>query len=68
MGGGVGMAFSIHAGMVIVANDCAIAAEKLKRVLHKDPGLGVIPHADAGYVCKRCCPRKKVALVGEANC
>lgn len=48
-GGGVGMGYSIHAGMVIVADGTDVAAEKLKRVLRNDPGIGVIRHADAGY-------------------
>ena len=48
-GGGVGMGYSIHAGMVIVADGSDDAAERLKRVLRNDPGLGVIRHADAGY-------------------
>lgn len=48
-GGGVGMGFSIHAGMVIVADGTAAAAERLSRVLRNDPGVGVIRHADAGY-------------------
>jgi urocanate hydratase len=48
-GGGVGMGYSIHAGMVIVADGTPEAGEKLKRVLRNDPGLGVIRHADAGY-------------------
>ena len=48
-GGGVGMGFSIHAGMVIVADGTAEAAIKLSRVLRNDPGIGVIRHADAGY-------------------
>ncbi len=48
-GGGVGMGYSIHAGMVIVADGTDEAAEKLSRVLRNDPGLGVIRHADAGY-------------------
>ena len=48
-GGGVGMGYSIHAGMVIVADGSADAAERLKRVLRNDPGIGVIRHADAGY-------------------
>jgi len=48
-GGGVGMGYSIHAGMVIVADGTDDAAEKLSRVLRNDPGLGVIRHADAGY-------------------
>lgn len=48
-GGGVGMGYSIHAGMVIVADGTDAAAEKLSRVLTNDPGMGVIRHADAGY-------------------
>jgi len=48
-GGGVGMGYSIHAGMVIVADGTDEAASKLGRVLRNDPGLGVIRHADAGY-------------------
>ncbi len=48
-GGGVGMGYSIHAGMVIVADGTEEAATKLSRVLRNDPGLGVIRHADAGY-------------------
>ncbi len=48
-GGGVGMGYSIHAGMVIVADGTDDAALRLKRVLRNDPGMGVIRHADAGY-------------------
>jgi urocanate hydratase len=48
-GGGVGMGYSIHAGMVIVADGTAEAAARLARVLRNDPGIGVIRHADAGY-------------------
>ena len=48
-GGGVGMGYSIHAGMVIVADGTPEAAEKLAKVLRNDPGIGVIRHADAGY-------------------
>ena len=48
-GGGVGMGYSIHAGMVIVADGTNEAAARLRRVLRNDPGLGVIRHADAGY-------------------
>ena len=48
-GGGVGMGYSIHAGMVIVADGTDAAAARLARVLRNDPGLGVIRHADAGY-------------------
>ena len=48
-GGGVGMGYSIHAGMVIVADGTDDAALRLSRVLRNDPGMGVIRHADAGY-------------------
>lgn len=48
-GGGVGMGYSIHAGMVIVADGTPEAEARLKRVLRNDPGMGVIRHADAGY-------------------
>lgn len=48
-GGGVGMGYSIHAGMVIVCDGTPDADERLKRVLRNDPGIGVIRHADAGY-------------------
>ena len=48
-GGGVGMGYSQHAGMVIVADGTEAAARRLKRVLTTDPGMGVVRHADAGY-------------------
>jgi len=48
-GGGVGMGRSIHAGQVSVADGTPLAAEKLRRVLTNDPGMGVIRHVDAGY-------------------
>jgi urocanate hydratase len=48
-GGGVGIGYSIHAGMVVVADGSDDAAERLERVLEADPGLGVARHADAGY-------------------
>ncbi|MEO7306668.1 MAG: urocanate hydratase [Ferruginibacter sp.] len=48
-GGGVGMGYSIHAGMVIVADGTPEAAARLSRVLRNDPGMGIIRHADAGY-------------------
>ncbi len=48
-GGGVGMGYSIHAGMVIVADGSEAAEKRLARVLRNDPGMGVIRHADAGY-------------------
>lgn len=48
-GGGVGMGFSQHAGMVIVCDGSDEAAERITRVLHNDPATGVMRHADAGY-------------------
>jgi urocanate hydratase len=48
-GGGVGIGYSIHAGMVVVADGSENAAGRLERVLTTDPGMGVIRHADAGY-------------------
>ncbi len=48
-GGGVGMGYSLHAGMVVVADGTENAARRLKRVLTSDPGMGVARHADAGY-------------------
>jgi urocanate hydratase len=48
-GGGVGMGYSIHAGMVVVADGTPGAAARLQRVLTTDPGTGVMRHADAGY-------------------
>jgi urocanate hydratase len=48
-GGGVGIGYSIHAGMVVVADGTAQSASRLERVLSSDPGMGVVRHADAGY-------------------
>ena len=48
-GGGTGIGYSQHAGMVVVADGTPLAAQKLERVLTTDPGMGVIRHADAGY-------------------
>jgi urocanate hydratase len=48
-GGGVGIGYSIHAGMVVVADGTDAAARRLERVLTADPGTGVMRHADAGY-------------------
>ena len=48
-GGGVGIGYSLHAGMVVVADGTREADEKLQRVLTCDPGTGVVRHADAGY-------------------
>src|SRR3712207_758142 len=48
-GGGVGIGYSLHAGMVVVADGTDAAAARLERVLTADPGTGVMRHADAGY-------------------
>jgi urocanate hydratase len=48
-GGGVGMGYSLHAGMVIVADGTPEAARRLERVLTSDPGMGIVRHVDAGY-------------------
>jgi len=48
-GGGVGIGYSIHAGMVVVADGSDDSADRLERVLTTDPGMGVVRHADAGY-------------------
>lgn len=48
-GGGVGIGYSIHAGMVIVADGTELSDKKLKLVLTCDPGIGIVRHADAGY-------------------
>jgi urocanate hydratase len=62
-GGGVGMGYSIHAGMVIVADGTDDAEARLKRVLRNDPGIGVIRHADAGYeVAKETARKNKLDL------
>ena len=57
-GGGVGIGYSIHAGMVIVADGTEDAHVRIKRVLHNDPAMGVIRHADAGYDIARDTARK----------
>ena len=48
-GGGVGIGYAIHAGMVVVADGSNEAAERLERVLTTDPGTGIMRHVDAGY-------------------
>jgi urocanate hydratase len=58
-GGGVGMGFSQHAGMVIVADGSADAARRLERVLWNDPATGVMRHADAGYEIAIDCAAEK---------
>jgi len=56
-GGGVGMGFSQHAGMVVVCDGTAAAAKRIERVLWNDPASGVMRHADAGYDIARDCAR-----------
>jgi urocanate hydratase len=64
-GGGVGMGYSIHAGMVIVADGTEEAEQRLKRVLRNDPGIGVIRHADAGYDIAKDTSRKYGLNIAE---
>lgn len=67
-GGGVGMGFSQHAGMVIVADGTDAAARRLERVLWNDPGTGVMRHADAGYDIAIDCAREqglKLPFLGQ---
>ena len=67
-GGGVGMGYSIHAGMVIVADGTKEAKRRLKRVLHNDPAIGVIRHADAGYDIALDTARKhRLNLIDKVN-
>jgi len=58
-GGGVGMGFSQHSGVVIVCDGSEAADRRLARVLWNDPGTGVMRHADAGYEIARACAREK---------
>ena len=57
-GGGVGMGLSVHAGQVIVADGTPEAADRIRRVLSNDPGIGVVRHADAGYPEAIACARE----------
>ena len=59
-GGGVGIGYSIHAGMVVVADGSEDAAERLERVLDTDPGTGVVRHVDAGY-------SRAIEVAGDRN-
>ncbi|RLP27149.1 urocanate hydratase [Mesorhizobium sp. YM1C-6-2] len=64
-GGGVGMGFSQHSGMVIVADGTEEAAKRLERVLWNDPATGVMRHADAGYeIAVECAKEKGLNLPG----
>jgi urocanate hydratase len=68
-GGGVGMGFSQHAGMVIVCDGTAEADRRLERVLWNDPATGVMRHADAGYTDAIDCARAhnlKLPMLGQA--
>jgi urocanate hydratase len=56
-GGGVGMGFSQHAGVVIVCDGTDAASARIARVLRNDPGTGVMRHADAGYERAIACAR-----------
>jgi urocanate hydratase len=67
-GGGVGMGFSQHAGVVIVADGTEQAAQRLARVLHNDPATGVMRHADAGYeLAKKCALKNSLWLPMESQ-
>ncbi len=63
-GGGVGMGFSQHAGVVIVADGTEAANKRLARVLWNDPAVGVMRHADAGYKQARQCARENNLNLG----
>ncbi|HQR47037.1 MAG TPA: urocanate hydratase [Thermoanaerobaculia bacterium] len=62
-GGGVGIGYSIHAGMVVVADGTEAAARRLARVLTTDPGTGVLRHADAGYPEAIACAERSALVV-----
>lgn len=67
-GGGVGMGYSIHAGMVIVADGTPDADARLARVLRNDPGMGVIRHADAGYeIAQNTAKEHHLDIAGKLN-
>jgi len=68
-GGGVGMGYSQHAGMVIVADGTDEAAMRLGRVLNNDPAMGILRHADAGYgLAKECAAQQDVKIPFLGNC
>jgi urocanate hydratase len=62
-GGGVGIGYSLHAGMVVVADGTDRAARCLERVLQSDPGMGVIRHADAGYEEAIACAEERGVVI-----
>ena len=62
-GGGVGMGFSQHSGVVIVADGTDQAAARISRVLWNDPATGVMRHADAGYeIARKCAHEQRLDL------
>ncbi len=64
-GGGVGIGYSLHAGMVVVADGSADAEKRLKMVLTSDPATGIIRHVDAGYEeALRCAEERGVGVPG----
>jgi urocanate hydratase len=64
-GGGVGIGYSTHAGMVVVLDGTELAEQKARRVFRSDPGMGVVRHADAGYaLAKRVAKRERLRLPG----
>ena len=62
-GGGVGIGYSIHAGMVVCCDGTKLASEKIARVLTNDPGIGVVRHADAGYEEAKAFAKKKKIVI-----
>lgn len=66
-GGGVGIGYSLHAGMVVVADGSDEAATRLERVLTSDPGMGVLRHVDAGYPEAIACARERGVQVPGLN-
>jgi urocanate hydratase len=66
-GGGVGIGYSLHAGMVVVADGSDDAASRLRRVLTTDPGMGVVRHVDAGYEAARACAEERGVAVPGLN-
>ncbi len=66
-GGGVGIGYSLHAGMVVVADGSAEAESRLARVLASDPGTGVLRHVDAGYAEAVTCARQRGVSVPGLN-
>jgi urocanate hydratase len=66
-GGGVGIGYSLHAGMVVVADGSDDAAWRLERVLTSDPGMGVVRHVDAGYEAARACAMERDVSIPGLN-